>query len=66
MAGIGERMQGNMLIWRDGKPFNEDGSPVDPEVMQRLEKRAAAWRRWEAGEDVSTDELFGDDDPESK
>ena len=62
MAGIGDGMSADNLIFydEDGRPFNADGSPVDPEIVRRLEYRSKAWARWEAGEDVSTGELFGD------
>ena len=63
MAGIGDRMSGeNSIVRRADGTIRDDvpGSPPpDPETLARLEKRARAWARWEAGEDVSTDELFG-------
>lgn len=61
MPGIGERMDARNSTYTDadGRMFYGDGTPVPPEVRRRLDARAAAWRRWEAGEDVPDEELFG-------
>ena len=63
MAGIGDRMSGeNSIVRRADGTIRDDipGSPPpDAATLRRLEKRAKAWARWEAGEDVSNDELFG-------
>ena len=60
MTGIGERMAEPFIVYRDGKPISVSGMPApDQETIRRIEKRWKAWARWEAGEDVSNDELFG-------
>ena len=61
MAGIGDRMSSANSTFEDadGNMFYADGTPVPPETARRLEYRARAWARREAGEDVSSDELFG-------
>ncbi len=39
---------------------DQPGGLPDAETLARINKRLAAWRRWNAGEDVSDDELFGE------